>query len=111
MSVSVQALELTTVCIEQDVEVPKAHLSLSGFKIQDSLAAQCMTDKCVNGSCHNGFVECCWRKRPALPVLQNVHILQSSVHNWGIHSIRLLTNNALLIMHTNKQLCKCPPGS
>lgn len=101
----VLALVLTIVSIQQDAEVPKTHLSLFAFKMRDILDAQCMTDECVDGSCCNGSLQCCWRKKSALPVLQNVHILQSSVHNWGIHSIWLLIDNGF------KWLCKHPPGS
>lgn len=98
-----QALEVTIVFIEQDVEVPKTQLSPFGFKTQARLAAQCMTDKCVDSSCYTGFLECCWRKRSALPVVQNVHIIQSLVHNWGIHSLQLLPYNGFEWLYKHRR--------
>lgn len=64
MSLYVQVFQLadsvTIVRIEHDVEVPENHLSLYGFKTQDSLAAKYLMHQCCGSSC-NRFLECCFQ--------------------------------------------------
>lgn len=64
MSLYVQVFQLadavTIVCIEHDVEVPENHLSLYGFKTQDSPAAKYLMHQCC-GSSRNRFLECCFQ--------------------------------------------------